>query len=83
MRYRLYREDADGFSVLLTTFESAGFPLTYRDPVDRLSGIVGYRVVPVHPALLYGGEPLCGAPSQTVYVAAPISTDLSESSTKN
>ena len=63
MRYRLYREDEDGFAILLNTFDPAGYPVTYRDPVDRLNGSYAYYVIPVHPSLSFGGEPLCGSAS--------------------
>jgi penicillin-binding protein 1A len=68
MNYRLYREDADGFSVLIATFESPVYPIRYVDPVEQLNGVYAYYVVPVHPALLYDGAPLCGRASakQTV-----------------
>ena len=65
MRYRLYREDSDGFAILLQTFDPMGCPVTYADPTDRLNGQYAYYVIPVHPALTSGGEPLCGPASQT------------------
>lgn len=63
MNYRLYREDADGFSVLIATFESPVYPIRYTDPVEQLNGVYAYYVVPVHPALLSDGAPLCGRAS--------------------
>ena len=63
MQYRLYREDRDGFAILLTTFDGASFPLHYSEPVGQLNGAASYYIVPVHPALLYGGEPLTGTPT--------------------
>lgn len=63
MSYRLYREDEDGFSILLTTVENAAYPVHVSDPVDRLNGTFGYYVVPVHPALLIDGAPICGRAS--------------------
>lgn len=63
MAYRLYREDASGFSILLTTFENAAYPVRFSDPVQYLNGEYAYYVVPVHPALLTDGQPLCGRES--------------------
>jgi 1A family penicillin-binding protein len=63
MRYRLYREDASGFSVLLKTFEDAVYPIRYEDSVEALNGEYAYYIVPVHPALQSGGEQLCGQTS--------------------
>ena len=63
MRYRLYREDENGFAILLETFDPAGCPVTYSDPTDRLNGTYAYYVIPVHPALLSGEELLCGPAS--------------------
>lgn len=62
--YRLYREDASGFSILLNTFEDAAYPIRFIDPVDGISGQIAYYVVPVHPSLTVDGEPLCGRPSE-------------------
>jgi len=63
MRYRLYREDSDGFSILLTTVENAAYPVHFSDPVDQLNGSYAYYVVPVHPSLLIDGTPVCGRSS--------------------
>ena len=77
MNYRLYREDAEGFSVLAATFEAPIYPVRYTDPVDRLHGAYAYYVVPVHPSLLSDGAPLCGRPSAkrwiSVWRASPFS----------
>jgi hypothetical protein len=77
MNYRLYREDAEGFSVLVATFEAPVYPVRYTDPVDRLNGAYAYYVVPVHPSLLSDGAPLCGRPSAkrriSVWRASPFS----------
>ena len=61
--YRLYREDDAGFAILLTTFENASYPVRFSDPVAGLNGNYSYYVVPVHPALLLNGEPVCGRTS--------------------
>lgn len=63
MRYRLYREDPQGFSILVTTVENALYPVTVEDSVSGLSGVYAYYVVPVHPKLSVNGEPLCGRAS--------------------
>ena len=63
MSYRLYREDSDGFSILLTTVENAAYPVHFSDPVDQLNGSYAYYVVPVHPSLLIDGTPVCGRSS--------------------
>ena len=70
MTYRLYREDEDGFAILLATVENAAYPVRYSDPVNQLNGSFNYYVVPVHPALSAGGEPLCGRASgkRRIYV---------------
>ena len=60
MRYRLYREDASGFAILLTTVENAAYPVRFTDATEQLNGTYSYYVVPVHPALLVDGTPLCG-----------------------
>lgn len=77
MQYRLYREDRDGFALLLTTFESAGFALHYEDRLDHIDGSVAYYVVPVHPALRFDGEPLCGAPSEKRWITVSRTIPLS------
>ena len=61
--YRVYRESADGFSILLTTVQHAALPVHVTDSLASVSGSVAYYVVPVHPALTVGGELLTGAPS--------------------
>ena len=63
MSYRLYREDSDGFSILLTTVENAAYPVHFSDPVDQLNGSYAYYVIPVHPSLLIDGTPVCGRSS--------------------
>lgn len=63
MRYRLYREDKDGFSILLQTVENVAYPVHFSDPVDQLNGSYAYYVVPVHPSLLIDGTPVCGRSS--------------------
>jgi 1A family penicillin-binding protein len=63
MSYRLYREDESGFAILLTTVENAAYSVRLTDPVDRLNGTYSYYVVPVHPALVADGMPLCGRAS--------------------
>ncbi len=69
MRYRLYREDASGFSVLLETFENAVYPVSFSDPVDHLYGEYAYYIVPVHPSLSSDGEPLCGRSSEKKWIS--------------
>ncbi len=69
LSYRLYREDASGFSVLLTTFEGAAYPVSFSDPVDRLNGDFAYYVIPVHPALLVNGGPICGRSSAKIWIS--------------
>ena len=69
MVYRLYREDEDGFSILLATIEDAAYTVSFSDPVDRLSGIYAYYVVPAHPALLVDGVPLCGPFSEKRWIS--------------
>ena len=83
MQYRLYREDRDGFAVLLTTMEGASFTLHYTDPVDRLNGSAAYYVVPVHPQLQYGGEPLTGAPTEKHWIAVSNTISLFPDSSKS
>jgi penicillin-binding protein 1A len=61
--YRLYREDADGFSVLLKTFERPVSPIRFSDDIGALSGAYAYYVVPFHPELIVDGTPLCGRAS--------------------
>ncbi len=61
--YRLYREDADGFSVLLATFECPVGSVRFTDDAAVLSGAYAYYVVPFHPDLYVGGTPLCGRAS--------------------
>lgn len=70
MTYRLYREDDDGFAILLAAFENAAYPVRFSDPVNRLNGGYAYYVIPVHPALSVGGEPICGRTSgkRRIYV---------------
>lgn len=68
MQYRLYREDASGFSILLTTIGGSTFPVRYTDSLSAASGSVSYYVIPVHPRLQRGGEPLMGLPSKKVFV---------------
>ncbi len=63
MSYRLYREDPDGFSILLAVFENAAYPVRFSDPIDHLNGELSYYVVPFHPLLTVNGEALCGKPS--------------------
>ena len=63
MHYRLYREDASGFAILLTTAEDAAYTVHFSDPVESLDGDYAYFVVPVHPALSVNGAPVCGRPS--------------------
>ena len=62
--YRLYREDEDGFSVLLGTFERPAYPVRFTDDAHRLYGAYAYYVVPFHPDLLVDGAPLCGRSSE-------------------
>ena len=69
MNYRLYREDADGFSVLKATFEAPVYPIRFSDPVGALNGSYAYYVVPVHPSLLSDGAPLCGRPSAKRWIS--------------
>jgi 1A family penicillin-binding protein len=69
MVYRLYREDDDGFSVLLATFENAAYAVSFSDPVGRLNGLYAYYVVPVHPSLLVDGAPLCGRSSEKRWIS--------------
>ncbi|MBQ1821348.1 MAG: PBP1A family penicillin-binding protein [Clostridia bacterium] len=75
MTYRLYREDADGFSILLSTIEGAAYPVTFSDPVDRLNGVFAYYVVPAHPSLQVDGAQLCGKSSEKRWISVyhPIS----------
>ena len=58
MHYRLYREDASGFAILLTTAEDAAYTVHFSDPVESLDGDYAYFVVPVHPALSVNGAPV-------------------------
>ena len=73
MRYRLYRKDASGFTILLTTFENAAYTVRYTDSVADMSGLLSYYVVPVHPALSVDGACVCGRASgeRIVYVYHP------------
>lgn len=64
MRYRVYRVDESGFTILLRTVENAGFAVTIEDDVHAQSGELSYYVVPVHPALLKDGAPLEGKRSE-------------------
>lgn len=75
MQYRVYRVDAEGFQILLTTVENANFPVKITDSADALFGTCGYYVVPVHPAILIDGAPLAGSPSETRTVSI-VRTDL-------
>ena len=68
MRYRVYRVDKDGFSILLTTIEHTAFPVTIDDPVDMLSESFGYYVIPIHPDLCKNGANLEGHPSETRWI---------------
>ncbi len=77
MIYRLYREDADGFSILLSTFENAAYPVSFSDPVDRLNGIYAYYVVPVHPSLTVDGVPLCGPSCEKRWISVSHSLPFS------
>lgn len=76
MQYRLYREDHEGFAILLATFDGASFAQHYSDPIEHLFGSVAYYIVPVHPVLLYGGEPLTGTPSEKhwIVISQPFSS---------
>ena len=66
--YRLYREDEEGFSVLLAAFERPVYPIRFEDDVSDLSGTYAYYVVPFHPDLLVDGAPLCGRTSDKLRV---------------
>lgn len=66
MQYRLYRQDENGFSVLLETFSFVRFPVSYLDTDAR--GLCRYFIVPVHPSLETDGSPLTGIPSAVITV---------------
>ena len=68
MLYRLYREDAHGYTILLATLFGSPFTATYTTPEPQEEGSYAYYVVPVHPKLLRDGEPLTGSPSQKVFL---------------
>ena len=68
MCYRVYRVDANGFAVLISTVSHTGFPVSIDDPIDG-SGSVGYYVVPCHPELTQNGGNLCGRASETHWLA--------------
>ncbi|MBR0507756.1 MAG: PBP1A family penicillin-binding protein [Clostridia bacterium] len=75
--YRLYREDEDGFTVLLDTFERPVYPVRFTDDLHRLNGTFSYCVVPIHPDLLADGAPLCGRASDKRYVTVHHSLSFS------
>ena len=68
MQYRVYREDASGFSILLATVNGSVFPQQLTDAVPYSDGIYAYYIVPVHPRLYENGAPLCGNPSRKIFV---------------
>ena len=72
IRYLLYRESADGYATLLSSFEGADTAL-YTDDVSDLTGMVAYYVIGVHPAITVEGSPLAGPASEkaTLYLYAP------------
>ena len=72
IRYLLYRESADGYTTLLSSFEGVDGAL-FTDDVSDLTGAVAYYVIGVHPAITVEGSPLAGPASQkaALYLYAP------------
>lgn len=68
MLYRIYREDARGYSILLTTLRGSAFGVSWTSPEPEESGSYAYYVVPVHPKLQQNGEPLCGPASRKAFL---------------
>ena len=68
MLYRVYREDAHGFTILLATVNGSAFGVTLSLPLPEEDGAYAYYVVPVHPKLQQNGEPLTGLPSEKVFL---------------
>lgn len=67
MRYRIYREDAHGFTILLATVPGSTFGVTFTCPLPSEPGAYAFYIVPVHPQLLQNNEPLIGMPSEKVF----------------
>ena len=67
MLYRIYLEDAHGFSVLLATVTGSAFGVQYTCSPPESDGAYALYVVPVHPKLQQNGEPLTGLPSDKVF----------------
>ncbi|MBR0356832.1 MAG: hypothetical protein IJH54_05065, partial [Clostridia bacterium] len=65
VRYLLYRETADGYTTLLSSFEGADAAV-FTDDVSLLSGTVSYYVIGVHPAITVEGTPLSSPASEKV-----------------
>ena len=73
IRYLLYRETADGYATLLSSFEGAE-ACAFTDDVSALSGgMVSYYVIPVHPMITAEGAPLVGPASEraSLFLYAP------------
>ncbi len=68
MQYRVYREDASGFTILLATVGGSVFGQTVTDAVPEIDGSYAYYVVPVHPRLTENGAALCGSASRKTYL---------------
>ena len=64
-RYLLYKQDSNGYSRLLFTFEGDEAP-RYTDSVALDRGFISYYVVPLHPMILINGSPLAGPASKAV-----------------
>ena len=68
MTYRIYREDAHGFAILLSMVHGSAFGVTYSCAAPSDEGLYAYYVVPVHPKLQQNGEPLTGEPSEKAFL---------------
>lgn len=68
MLYRLYRENSEGFSILLTTVTGSVFPASFTEELPESEGSYAYYVIPVHPKLTSNGTLLCGHSSEKAYL---------------
>ncbi len=66
--YRLYRETADGKSVMLSEFTGTVERVSYVDAAVRRKNEYTYYVIPVHPKLNIGGEQVTGTASVKVHI---------------
>lgn len=66
--YRLYRENSEGKSVLIGEFSGADGSVATEDNAVTRNGVYQYYVIPVHPQLTIGGQPVTGEASRRVSI---------------